>query len=64
MLAGGSRKGVIIIWNTNTGQQIARIESKRGEISDLAFDDQEGTVIAASREGYILTWELSSLLSN
>jgi WD40 repeat protein len=58
LAAGG--KGMITLWSTTTGKQIALLRGQRADVSGLTFSPDGKVIASADWEGNIRLWDIGS----
>lgn len=61
VLAGGSRKGLITLWDVKTKQEIGKVKGHRKSISSLMFSPDSQFLISASGDCTLKLWDCPSL---
>jgi WD40 repeat protein len=57
-LATGSRKGVIRLWDIDTGQLWGMLETRSSAVHAMAFDHGSHTLATANADGTLFLWDL------
>ncbi len=60
LAAAGSSKS-IFLWEVSSGQLRAELKGHDGEIVELAFNDEEGSIISIGRDRRMIIWDISSM---
>lgn len=55
----GSRNGSVLVWETLTGNEIARV-NHGSEVTSLAFSPDGRYIVSGSQDGYVLVWETTT----
>jgi WD40 repeat protein/serine/threonine protein kinase len=58
LLASGHKHGFVKVWNTNTGDEVASIESKNLAITDVVFSLDSSELVVPMSDGVVI-WSLA-----
>lgn len=62
LLAAGGTEG-LRIWDTATGTLQVSFNGHRGEVTNVAFSADGGTLVSAAHDGTMLVWNVAALLA-
>jgi len=60
LLATGGRDGVVGLWDLSAGVQVAALECGGGEVSRLAFTDDESRLIVGTNKGLVSSFDVET----
>ena len=59
-LVSGSRDGRAILWDVETGKQMASLEGHRGAVNAVSFSPDGKTLVSGSRDGRAILWDVET----
>jgi WD40 repeat protein len=60
MLASGDRDGLIVLWNTTTGQEIQSYSGHQAGIIGLAFSPDGNRLVSISQDNTLMQWDITA----
>jgi WD40 repeat protein len=60
MLATGSLRGAVRLWNPVSGAELRRLSGHAGDITSIAFSPDSSLLVSSSRDGTVRLWNTAS----
>jgi WD40 repeat protein len=62
-LIGGTQNGALDVWDSHTGDVVARLLGHRRRVTSLAFSEDGSLLLSGALDGTIIVWDFASVMA-